>query len=77
MKTQSEVYCMTQSSCQVSLFIFRNIFSSDLIKSVKVEWSSVTSNEIRQVVLPPDQSLVSLTTFGHGVTHFIKFFGLE
>ncbi len=44
---------------------------------VKAEWNAFDSNETRQMFFPPDQSVVSLQTFGSGVNHFIKFCGLN
>ncbi|XP_075241058.1 uncharacterized protein LOC142336253 isoform X3 [Convolutriloba macropyga] len=50
---------------------------SDSVAHVKVEWNSFDSAETKQLLLPADQKDISLDTFGGGVNHFIRFFGVE
>ncbi|XP_063729701.1 uncharacterized protein LOC134857250 isoform X3 [Symsagittifera roscoffensis] len=51
--------------------------NSENVSNVKVEWNSFDSAETRQLLLPPDQKDISLSTFGPGIHHFIRFFGVE
>ena len=55
---------------------YGNTFSEN-VSNVKVEWNSFDSAETRQLLLPPDQKDISLSTFGPGIHHFIRFFGVE
>ena len=71
---------VNKSSPQLCLMflchIFRHILA-DSVAHVKVEWNSFDSAETKQLLLPADQKDISLDTFGGGVNHFIRFFGVE